>query len=123
MKILLDLDGTISYAPKFFALFTRAMKNCAEIHVVTYRLEHQRQDTIEELKRLNVFCHHLVLTKDKLRYVLENGIDVVFEDMDEFFRYMPESVTVFKIREAENFDFRSRRWVYDEHTGVDIHDL
>lgn len=123
MKVMLDLDGTINYAPCFFRVFTHAMRNCADIHVVSYRMDNQLQDTIDELERLGIIYHHLTLTRDKLRYVLENAIDVVFEDMDEFFRYMPESVTVFKIREADNFDFRSRRWVYDGQTGVDIEDL
>ena len=123
LKILLDLDGTINYAPNFFSQFTRAMKDIAEIHVVTYRLDHQKDETVAELANLNISYHHLVLTKEKLEYALTKGINVVFEDTDEMFKYMPESILVMKVRETDNFDFKSRRWVYDDNTGIHIDDV
>lgn len=123
LKILLDLDGTINSAPNFFSQFSMQMASIADIHVVTYRTEGQRQETIDELQKLGIFYHHLALTKEKLAYVLDKGINVVFEDTDEFFKMMPESVTVFKIREEDNFDFRSHRWIYDDHTGIHIEDV
>jgi hypothetical protein len=123
MRIMLDLDDCITAAPTFFSTFSRCLKDCAEIHVVTHRPLDQLDMTIEDLKQLGIHYDHLELTHDKLAYVLEQGITVVFEDTDHYFKYMPEHITVFKIREDGNFDFKSRRWIYSDKDGVHVEDL
>ena len=99
------------------------MKDCAEIHIVTHRPPEQRSETIDELARIGIYYDFLELTHDKLAYVLENEITIVFEDTDHYFKYMPKHITVFKIREDGNFDFKSRRWIYSDKDGVNVEDL
>jgi len=126
-KIVVDVDGTITHAPEFFAELTQRFKPIAEIHIVTarYQIEDESRgnETEKWLKEIGVHFDHLVFTSEKALYCIEKGIDVVFEDVDEYFKGLPEDVLVFKIRETHNYDWRTHRWVYDDETGVHIQDL
>jgi hypothetical protein len=44
----------------------------------------------------------VVFTADKVKYIVEQGVAVLFEDYDENFLELPESVCVCKVREREN---------------------
>ena len=59
----------------------------------------------------------MAVTSNKADYILKNGITVFFDDTDEYFLNLPESVTVFKIREPWNFDFGNHKWLYNNKTG------
>ena len=122
LKIGIDLDDCITYKPDFFQLFTHAMKDKAEIHIITNREQtpQSEQNTIEQLEELNIFYHHLKITSDKAKYILENNITIYIDDTDEYFLDLPESVVVFKIRETWNFDFEEHKWVYSNRTGRNI---
>ena len=122
LKIGIDLDDCITYRPDFFALFTSAMKPVAEIHIITNREQTpaSEENTIEELKQLDISYHHLKITGDKPKYILENGITIYFDDTDEYFLKLPETITVFKIREPWNFDFDNSLWLYSDETGKKI---
>jgi len=122
VKIGIDLDETITYCTKFFSLMTNAMKDVAEIHIITNR-EQTAENEINirnELNELGIFYNHLGITGDKAEYILKNGITVYFDDTDEYFIDLPESVRVFKIREPWNFDFKKHLWNYDDRTGQNI---
>jgi hypothetical protein len=123
LRILLDLDGTITHDPKFFSIFCVAMQSVAEIHVVTHRPEEQQYETEEELKALGIRYDYLTLTPDKLAYALDKGINVVFEDFDHYIKYMPANITCFKIREKDNWHSKSRRWIYNDTNGIHEEDL
>lgn len=43
----------------------------------------------------------------------DNDITIYFDDTDDYFLELPESVTVFKIREPWNFDFENHKWRLD----------
>ena len=123
MKIGIDLDDCITYAPKFFRLFTTAMKGVAEIHIITNREQTPASEanTKDELQTLGIHYNYLKITGDKAKYILENDIAVYFDDTDEYYLTLPESVTVFKIRESLNFDFEEHhKWVYSNKTGINI---
>jgi uncharacterized HAD superfamily protein len=122
LKIGIDLDDCITYKPEFFRLFTNSMKNVAQIHIITNREQtpESEQNTKEELSRIGIHYDHLIITSEKSRYILENGITVYFDDTDENFLDLPETVTVFKIRESWNFDFEEHKWVYSDRTGRNI---
>jgi len=98
------------------------MKNVAEIHIITNREQTQESETNirNELDELGIFYHHLAITGDKADYILNNGITVYFDDTDEYFINLPESVRVFKIREPWNFDFENHVWNYNNRTGQHI---
>ena len=122
LKIGLDLDDCITYRPDFFALFTTAMKTVSEIHIITNReqMPESKENTIEQLKQLGIFYHYLKITGDKAKYILENGISIYFDDTDEYFLNLPETVTIFKVREPWGFDFDDSRWLYSDKTGKNI---
>ena len=122
LKIGIDLDDCISYRPDFFKLLTNSMKDVAEIHIITNReliLEAEKY-TKEQLKELGIHYDYLRITAEKSNYILENGISIYFDDTDEYFLDLPETVTVFKIRESCNFDFEEHKWVYSNRTGRNI---
>ncbi len=126
-RIMLDIDNTITYAPEFLAELTQRFKDIAEIHIVTARCpdrdKEESPNTAEELAALGVHYDHLVFTCEKAVYCIQKNINIIFEDSDEFFQNLPKEVIVFKIRETCNFDWKSKRWIYDDKTGVHIGDL
>ena len=119
LKIGIDLDDTITYCPSFFQLMTNAMKDVAEIHIITNREQtpENEAEIRKELDELGIYYHHLVVTGNKAEYILENDISVFFDDTDEYFVNLPESVKVFKMREPWNFDFENHIWLYNDKTG------
>ena len=48
---------------------------------------------------------------DKARLCRELRIDVYFDDQDECIQDVGEAITVFKIRNGGNFDFRAKKWL------------
>ena len=120
LKIGIDLDDCITCRPDFFVLLTHALYDKAKIHIITNHEQtpESEQATIQQLEELNIKYHYLKLTGDKADYILEKGITIYFDDTDEYFLELPESVTVFKIREPWNFDFEQHKWLYKSTTGV-----
>ena len=119
LKIGIDLDDCITYCPLFFKALTNAMRSIAEIHIITNREQTKESEagTRKDLEDLGIYYHHLVVTADKADYIIKHGINIYFDDTDEYFLNLPESVTVFKIREPLNFDFEDHRWLYTKTTG------
>ena len=120
MKIAIDIDGTITYCPEFFKKLTNLFFNNSEIHIITARSDNYDANTIKELEELNIKYHFIYFGFDKMNYVIDKGIEIVFEDMDEFSNNMPKNVTVFKIREEFNFNWIENKWVYSDKTGINI---
>ena len=118
-RIGIDLDETISEAPGFFAMLTNALRGRAEIHIVTAREPGTESGVEAELRRLGIHFDVLRLTVDKVAYIASAGIGVYFDDRDEHLCGLPPSVTVFKIREPNNFCFETGRWLYAATTGVE----
>lgn len=126
-KIGIDVDNTITASVDsalFFAFLTNALKGKVEIYIITNRdntLE-SIQETEQTLSQLDIYYDVLRVTDKKAEYILEQGINVYFEDTDEMFADLPESVTVFKIREVGNFDFTEgvHKWIYGKNTGINV---
>ena len=59
---------------------------------------------------LGIRYNKLVLTADKVSYILKNNIQFLFEDTDEYFLMLPKTTTVFKIREDRNLNFETHKW-------------
>jgi hypothetical protein len=118
MKIAIDLDNTITEFPKFFSLFSRAIrKEGCQVHIVTNREEGTEKDVVQELQDYGILYDVVKITEDKAKYIHEQGIEVFFDDTDENFLDIPDTVAVFKPREPGNFDFGMKKWVYDGKTG------
>lgn len=113
MKIGIDLDNTITASKdsvEFFRVITHLLIPEHDIVILTNRDESDRENTEQELDVLGIRYNKLVLTADKAGYILKNGIQFLFEDTDEYFLEIPETVTVFKIREDGNFNFETHKW-------------
>lgn len=115
MKVALDIDGTISEHPDFFAMLSAAL--CAAGHrviVLTYRDPARDAATREQLTAWGLVFDELVIApsleaKGELCAAL--GVDLFFDDQDECIAAVPESVIVCKVRNGGNFDFARRQWV------------
>lgn len=124
IKIGIDLDNTITgsdISKQFFKLMTHLLYPDHDIYIISNRYMDMLDETIQELKNLEIQYHHLSLTGDKADYIITHGISVVFEDTDEYFQVLPESVLVFKVREEGNFNFNTHKWIGSFKT-VDIID-
>ncbi|MHC4456264.1 MAG: hypothetical protein ACYS0I_04065 [Planctomycetota bacterium] len=112
LKIGVDLDGTISEYPVFFKLFTRAMAEAGcRIYIITDRPIGTEAYVERELEEYGITYHTIKITSNKAKYIIEEGISVLYDDRDEYFLDLPEEVAVFKIREKYNFDFINKRWL------------
>jgi hypothetical protein len=112
MKIAVDLDGTISEYPEFFKLFTKAMSQAGcKIYVVTDRPTGTEEQVSEQLQSYGITYDIIKITRQKSRYIVDEGITVLFDDVDEYFRDLPAEVAVFKIRQKYNFDFTKKKWI------------
>ena len=112
----IDLDGTITDAPDFFTMLCNRWPG--GIIIVTYR-----QDVESAKRDLDTYAiryDEIVLVKsleDKARVIEERGIAIYFDDQDECLKDIPDTVSVFKIRNGGNFHEETRRWLYSEETG------
>jgi ribonucleotide monophosphatase NagD (HAD superfamily) len=112
IKIAVDLDGTISEYPQFFTLLTKAMSQAGcKIYVVTDRPPETEEQVSEQLQSYGITYDIIKITSQKSRYILKEGITVLFDDVDEYFLDLPAEVAVFKIRQKYNFDFAEKKWI------------
>ncbi len=112
IKIAVDLDGTISEYPEFFKLFTKVMSQAGcKIYVVTDRPTGTEEQVAEQLQGYGITYDIIKITSRKSRYILDEGIEVLFDDVDEYFLDLPPEVAVFKIRQKYNFDFAKKKWI------------
>jgi hypothetical protein len=128
MRIGIDLDNTITASKnsiKFFSLLTNLFRGAAVVYIITNRdkNEYSRKDTMNELRDLEIYYDELVNTKNKKDVIVDEEITVYFDDTDEYFLELPDSVTVLKIREDGNFDFSAHKWLYSEKTGINCKDI
>lgn len=119
MKIGIDLDNTITASTnsvEFFRVLTHLLIPEHDIIIISNRNESDRESTEQELDVLKIRYNKLVLTADKAGYILKNGVQFLFEDTDEYYLMLPETITVFKIREPGNFDFAEKKWIGSKMT-------
>lgn len=114
----LDLDNCITAEPEFFRIICYLLYPTYDVHIITNRDKADRDNTINELKELGIQYSHLVLTSQKDEYVEQNGINILFENEDEYFLEIPESTTVFKVREPGNFDFAEKKWITSRKNSI-----
>lgn len=118
-SIGIDLDGTADDAPIFFKILCHLWKG--KVFVISYRSD--REKAIKDLFNLDIEYDELILVKsmkEKSKVIVENGIAVFFDDQDEVLQHIPETVSVFKIRNGGNFNFDSLKWMYSKNTGEQI---
>ena len=119
MKIAIDLDNTITASEQsieFFSVLSQLFIVEHKIVILTNREPNTEQEIAEELDYHNIDYSEIVITADKAQYINENRINIFFEDTDEYFLDLGSEVTVFKIREDGNFDFKAKKWVGSSKT-------
>ena len=119
MKIAIDLDNTITADQNsvcFFRAITHLLIPENDIIIISDRDESDKETTEQELSVLGIRYNKLILTSNKAGYILKNNITIFFENSDEYFLEIPESVTVFKVRESFNFSFAEKKWIANKHT-------
>ena len=108
--IALDIDGTISQAPDFFAHLSQHWPG--RVYVITYRED--LEDAQADLDSWGIRCDELIRTSVVVSKAdlmeLREDIRYFFEDMDIAITDVPEHITCFKVRNEENFDFDKGRW-------------
>jgi hypothetical protein len=121
IKIGIDLDNCITAdenSKEFFRIICHLLHPEYEIHIITNRDKSSRQDTIKELKELGIQYSRLRLTGLKAQYILNEGINIYFDDTEEYILEIPQSTTVFKIREDLNFDFAEKKWITSRRNSI-----
>ena len=115
MNIALDIDGTISEHPEFFATLSSTMRNAGHrVVILTYRDPNRSDATRAELSAWKVVYDDLIFApslEGKGELCRELAIDLFFDDQDECIVGVPESVLVFKLRNGGNFDYERQRWI------------
>jgi uncharacterized HAD superfamily protein len=115
MNIALDIDGTISEHPEFFASLSSMMRHAGHrVVILTYRDPNRSEATRTELSKWQVVYDDLVFAPSlagKGQLCRELAIDLFFDDQDECIVGVPESVFVFKLRNGGNFDYEKQRWI------------
>lgn len=113
IKIGLDMDGTITDFPDFFAALSKSDQ--FEIHVITGRGPEHEAVTIQELEKFGVRFDklHLVDATWKMKgEICKNlGIQIMFDDMDEFIKHISPDTMVFKVRNDGNWNETHSSWI------------
>jgi uncharacterized HAD superfamily protein len=115
MKVALDIDGTISEHPGFFAVLSSALRAAGhQVLVLTYRDPARADATRAQLVSWRVEFDELVIAhslESKGELCDVHGVDLFFDDQDECIVSVPDHVLVCKVRNPGNFDFQSKRWL------------
>jgi len=112
----LDLDGTITEAPKFFSAWTKSWPG--RVVIITYR--NDREKTIADLKHHEIRYDDLVLVERmdaKAAVIAEHGVTMYVDDQPEMLKNVPDNVGVMLFRNEGNFDFDDERWMLSDVTG------
>ena len=115
MKIALDIDGTISEHPNFFAVLSSSFRAAGhQVLVLTYRDPERAALTEAELLQWGIEYDELVYSRSlqqKGELCAEHRVDLFIDDQDECIVDVPEHVVVLKVRNGGNFDFDRARWM------------
>lgn len=112
----LDLDGTLDDAVALLHPLSYLWPG--PVCIITYRDD--RQMAVQRLGELGIRYDELYLVgsfKEKADVIKNRGIKIYIDDMDEVLTHVPEDVTVLKVRNGGNYDYDSKKWVYDNSTG------
>jgi len=115
MKVALDIDGTISEHPEFFAMLSAALRAAGHrVLVITFRDPARNEATRGHLADWGIVYDELVIApslRSKGELCAQHEVDLFFDDQDECITEVPESVVVCKVRNGGNFDYEDGRWV------------
>ncbi|MEZ6139076.1 MAG: hypothetical protein R3B84_00760 [Zavarzinella sp.] len=115
MKIAIDIDGTITEHPEFFAKLSSAFHAVGHyIIILTFRDPEREAETKVQLAGWGIIFDELVIApslEGKGPLCGSLSVDLFFDDQDECIVGVPESVLVCKVRNGGNFDFSRQQWI------------
>ena len=102
MNIGIDIDGTITAAPEFFACLTKALfADGHNVHILTFRAHSMKEQTEKLLKDIGIKYHGLHFVENfvdlslKARWADKLDLDMVMEDRINVLGAMPSNVQKF----------------------------
>jgi len=121
MKIALDIDGvTVSEYSRLFNILTTIFKKSSdiEIFIISSRenSKSSRKETIQELKELDIFYDHLILTDNKQKAIKDNNIDMFIDNEIESLKNINSDVCCLLIREKMNYCWETNRFLGSKNT-------
>jgi hypothetical protein len=123
IDIYLDIDGTINGSETsvaFFQVMTYLLFPEAHITILTNRDPESKDQIKNELVKMKIHFHTIVITSEKSNYIKnnlsKNTIAVMFENEDEAFAGIGHEVFVLKARERLNYNYTSGRWYGSKQT-------
>ena|ERR1035437_6231648 len=126
MKIAIDIDGCITEYQDVFSKLLFSLSEVAGenyITILTNREPGTERAISDELMKYEIspsLYDEIVITSNKADYIIKNGIELFFENTDEYFQKLPPSVCVVKVREPGNFNYENGKWIYGKKTGESI---
>lgn len=111
IKIGLDIDGTILENPQFFAALSHS--DNIETHIITGRDIKEHLETLVELARYGIKyerLHYADDWADKGRLCKELGIQIMFDDQDEYITHISCDTLVMKPRNGGNWNGATNKW-------------
>ena len=126
MNIAIDIDGCITAYPQVFSTLLELLAFGTYSTIITNRTPGTEKEIAQELETYGIFeedYDKIVITAEKAKYIIENNIELLIENTDEYFQNLPASVCVLKVREDGNFNFHTGKWIYGDKTGENIDDL
>lgn len=115
----LDLDGVITDAPEFFSAWTHSWPG--RVIIITYRRD--REKAIADLKERKIRYDEIVLVNRfdaKAEVISQHRVTMYVDDQPEMLKHVPTGVQVMLFRNAGNYDFDDRRWMYSSETGKQV---
>jgi hypothetical protein len=112
MKIGVDLDGTITRYPAFFAKLSQIWHD--DVYIVTYRPPNKQRDT-EELTKLGIKYTDILYAKEeysKAELCEQFGIEVLFDDDPCFLIHCKVPMLALLVRNEENFDYEKKQYLF-----------
>ncbi len=113
----IDLDDTITEMPEFFSALTAVLyyKPNVKIHIITYRDQEDRADTIKELTKYGIHYHELHLPRQqdecaeewKSELATKLGIQLMIDDSPEVLAEMPKGTKRMWLADSEVFNLRT----------------
>ena len=115
INISIDIDGTLNSSDtsiSFFQIMTHLLHPDPDIHItiLTSREPGTENEIADELLKMNILYDKLIITDNKQKYIIDNDISVVFENVDENMRNLGKEILVLKVREEGNYNFQTYKW-------------
>lgn len=105
MKVVFDIDETITRCPEFFAIASRGLlREGHEVFIVTKRFKRLREKTEKQLAEWGVNYTALYMDEKKHKICEKLGIDVIFEDKSSEIKKIKDPTVVFMTVNDDNFN-------------------